>query len=334
MAYLYINEPGTVLGFSENCFTVSYRDGLLRKIPSETLESVSLFGTVQVTPKCMAQCLKRGIGINYYSGTGSYFGRVISTNHVNVFRHRQQVRLTEDEGFRLELSKKMIRAKLNNQAVVLRRYQKSSGISVLNEINEISLYERKAENCGSAEQLMGYEGSAAKAYFRGLAAVVEESFRFQGRNRRPPRDPFNSMLSLGYSILLNEVYGEIEHRGLNPYFGFLHRVRENHPALASDLMEEWRPVVVDSVVMSMVNGHEIFTSNFHSRKDRPGFFLDKEGMKKFISKLEKKFSASTKYLSYADYPVSFRRAIGMQAGSLAKALETADASHYIPVRIR
>ncbi len=334
MAYLYINEPGAVLGFAENCFTVSYRNGLLRKIPSETLESVSLFGTVQVTSKCMAQCLKRGIGINYYSGTGSYFGRVMSTNHINVFRHRQQIRLTEDRNFRMELAGKMIRAKLNNQSVVLRRYQKSTGISVKKEIGEISQYEKKAENCVSTEQLMGYEGSAAKAYFRGLSALVEKSFRFQGRSRRPPRDPFNSMLSLGYSILLNEVYGEIEHSGLNPYFGFLHSDRENHPALASDLMEEWRPVVVDSVVMSMTNGHEVFPSNFFTREDRPGFFLDREGMKKFVTRLEKKFSAKMKYLSYADYPVTFRRAIGMQAGSLAKALETGDASHYVPVRIR
>ncbi len=334
MSYLYINEPGTVLGYEGNCFTVSYKDGLLRKIPSEALEGISVFGRVQVTSKCVEECLKRGIDVSYYSSSGSYFGRLISTNHVSTFRQRQQVRLTDDEDFKLELARKVVRAKLNNQAVVLRRYQRSSKISLLREINEINMYEHKVEECVGTEQLMGYEGRAAKVYFAGLAQVVDEAFKFNGRSKRPPLDPFNSMLSLGYSILMNEVYGEIEGKGLNPYFGFLHKDRERHPALASDLMEEWRAVIVDSVVMSLVNGHEIFTDHFYTNPEKPGFFLNKEGMRIFVRKLEKKLSVQAKYLSYVNYPVSFRRAVGMQAACFVRVLEDEDVSRYMPVRIR
>lgn len=334
MPNLYLNESGTVVGFSRNCFTVSHKNGLIRKIPSETLESISIFGSVQMTAKSVEKCLRKGIDVSYYSKGGSYFGRLISTNHVNTARQRSQIKMTEDDVFKLNLSKSIIQAKLNNQLVILRRYQRNSEEKNLRWINEITQYLKKIENCTHTEQLMGYEGSAAKAYFSGLAGVIDKKFLFRGRSRRPPRDPFNSMLSLGYSILMNEIYGEIENRGLNPYFGFLHKDREKHPTLASDLMEEWRAVIVDAVVMSLINGHEILPEHFYTESDREGVFLNKEGIRIFISKLEKKFLAQTKYLPYVNYPVTFRRAIGMQAGRLADAIEKGDTSVYLPVRIR
>jgi CRISPR-associated protein Cas1 len=182
---------------------------------------------------------------------------------------------------------------------------------------------------------MGYEGSAAREYFKALNKLISVSeFKFSGRSRRPPQDAFNSLLSLGYSLLMNELYGAIESRGLHPYFGFVHSDREKHPTLASDLMEEWRAVIVDSVVMSLVNGREISIGNFYTREEEPGIFIDRDGMKIFIAKLEKKFSADNKYLSYADYSVSFRRAINMQVGELVKAIEAGDPELYSPVAVR
>jgi CRISPR-associated endonuclease Cas1 len=106
----------------------------------------------------------------------------------------------------------------------------------------------------------------------------------------------NSMLSLGYSILLNEVYGAIEAKGLNPYFGFLHKDREKHPTLASDLMEEWRPVIIDSTVMGLVNGHEISPENFEKDSETCGIFIDKQGMKIIITKFEKKLMTNNRRL--------------------------------------
>lgn len=94
----------------------------------------------------------------------------------------------------------------------------------------------KIDSCGKISEVIGYEGRAAKSYFQALSQCIDSKFSFHGRNRRPPKDPFNSMISLGYSIVLNEIYREIEMRGLNPYFGFVHRDAENHPTLASDLI--------------------------------------------------------------------------------------------------
>ena len=173
-----------------------------------------------------------------------------------------------------------------------------------------------------------------KYYFKRLSKLVEPEFSFNGRSRRPPKDEFNAMISLGYSILMNEMYGKVENKGLNPYFGFIHRDKEHHPTLVSDLIEEWRAVIVDSVVMSLINGHEISLEHFYGDMEKPGCFLTKEGMKIFINKLEKKERTDTKYLSYVNYAVSFRRAIELQIGELVKALEMEDATLYKPIRIR
>lgn len=225
-------------------------------------------------------------------------------------------------------------AKLKNQSVVLRRYERSKGVSVDEMQKMLRICQKKVDSCGKISEMIGYEGQGAKYYFAGLAQCVKEEFRFDGRSRRPPRDEFNSMLSLGYSILMNEVYAKIEMKGLNPYFGFLHRDAEKHPTLASDLMEEWRAVIVDATVMSMINGHEIEKGDFTFHLEQPGCYLSKNGMKKYLNKLEKKLQTEVRYLTYIDYSVSFRQAIALQINQLVKAIETEDVSCYEPIQIR
>ena len=186
----------------------------------------------------------------------------------------------------------------------------------------------------SVEQVMGYEGTAAKIYFKVLGKLIDEQFVFEGRSRRPPMDPFNSLISLGYSIILNELYGKIEGKGLNPYFGVMHKDREKHPTLASDLMEEWRAVLIDTTALSMLNGHELVKEDFYTGIDQPGVFLEKDGFRKYIQKLEGKFRTENKYLSYIDYSVSFRRAMDLQVNQFVKAIETENVEEYMPVIIR
>lgn len=337
MPYLYINENGAVLSHEDNCFKISSKNGTIRTIPSETLEGISIFGAVQVTTQCIERCLKKGINISFYSPSGAYFGRIISTGHINTARQKAQARLSDTEDFRLAFSKKIIEAKIHNQQVLIKRYLRSASMTKNIEImvNNIVACEKEIKGCESIQQVMGYEGSAARVYFSMLSKLInKQEFKFDGRNKRPPKDAFNSMISLGYSILLNEVYGEIENKGLNPYFGFLHSDRENHPTLASDLMEEWRAVIVDSTVMSLINGNEISIDHFYKRDDSPGIFLDRDGMKIFIAKLEKKFAVQSKYLSQVEFPVSFRRGIGLQIESLVRAIENDDINEYTPVRLR
>ena len=336
MSYLYVNEQGAGISFEGNRFIVKYKNDMVKSVPAELMEQISVFGAVQLTTQCMQECLKRGVDVIFYSKNGAYFGRLISTGHVNVERQRAQAALHSDEEFKLGLARKIIDAKVKNQLVIIRRYERNAHhpVDIHNAETNMKYMLGKIRTAETIEQVMGYEGTAAKIYFKMLGELVDEEFKFSGRSRRPPKDPFNSMLSLGYSILMNEIYGKIEAKGLNPYFGFMHKDREKHPTLASDLMEEWRAPLVDAVVMSMVNGHEVHKDGFYSEEGEAGVFLDKKTFSDFVNKLEKKFRTDSRYLSYTDYSVSFRRAIDLQVSQLVKAIETKNPDEYMPVIIR
>ena len=215
----------------------------------------------------------------------------------------------------------------------MRRYARNHNIDVSAEIHEMERMKRLSRYKTDEKELMGCEGFAARNYFNGLAKVIDPKFALNVRNRRPPRDPFNSMLSLGYSILLNEIYGQIEAKGMNAYFGMLHADREQHPTLASDLMEEWRAVIVDSTVMSMINGHEVLADDFETTAEG-GVVLGKNTFKAFIAKLDKKLGTGARYLKYMDSSVSFHRAIDCQIDRFIRVLETGEASEYQPILLR
>lgn len=334
MSYLYVCEQGASIGLADNRFQIKCREGMVKSIPAEALEVIEVFGKVQITTQCIEECLKRGVNILYYSTNGAYYGRLISTNHVNVQRQRLQAERTKDLDFRIAFSKRLIDAKIRNQIVVMRRYARHGNYNVERSVVEMQNMYKKLENAKSIEQVMGYEGTAAKTYFRELGRMIDPQFAFSGRTRRPPKDPFNSLISLGYSIILNEFYGKIEGKGLNPYFGVMHSDHEKHPTLASDLMEEWRAVLIDSLALSMLNGHELCKDDFYTETEQPGVFLEKDGFKKYIQKLENKFRTETRYLSYIDYSVSFRRAMDLQINQFVKVLETNDVELYHPVVIR
>lgn len=133
---------------------------------------------------------------------------------------------------------------------------------------------------------------------------------------------------------MNDIYSEIEAKGMNPFFGLMHQDGENHPTLASDLMEEWRAIIVDSVAMSLINGHEIHKEDFAVDPDDQGCYLTKRGMHTFISKLQQKMQTHMKYLPYLDEAVTFRTAISLQLNQLIKAMDNGDFTIYSPIVIR
>ena len=333
MSFIYINENGARLSIEQNRIVITYKDGMRRLLPIESVEGIYLLGKSQITTQCMESCLKHGIPMAFFSKGGAYFGRLMSTGHIKAGLQRKQASLY-DSLFSVELCRSIIEAKIHNQLIVLRRYARTRGTNISNEEFQIQNSQKSIANASEISQIMGYEGIAAKHYFQGLNKCINEHFHFSGRSRRPPLDPFNSLLSLGYSVLMNCLYAEIENHGMNPYFGFMHRDAEKHPTLASDMMEEWRAVLIDAVAMSLINGNEIEKSEFNYDEETNGCFIERNGLSIFLKKLENKMQSSNKYLSYIDHPVNFRRAIGMQVSKLAEAIEENDSSIYIPVKIR
>lgn len=335
MSFLYVTEPDCKIYFKDNQIIMDDGKGLLTKLPIEILEGVVLIGNINLTSSCQRELLKRGLPVTYLAANGQYYGRLESTRHTNIERQRCQFRLGDDEAFCLAFSKKIVEAKTHNQIVVLRRYNRDPQKESVKEcLHELEVIQKKIQASTQIAQLMGYEGSCAKLYFRGLAQLINPVFAFKGRNKQPPKDPFNSLLSFGYTLLRYEVYGAVVSKGLHPYAGLMHRDRQGHPALASDLMEEWRAVIVDALVMSLLNQNQFALEDFTEPDETGGVYLNKQASKVFLKEYQKKLRVQTNYLGSETGKMSFRGAIQYQVNALAKAIEHNDLQYYQPFRVR
>ncbi|WP_019001907.1 CRISPR-associated endonuclease Cas1 [Succinimonas amylolytica] len=334
MAYLCISEQGAFLGISGNRFTVKSKGEVIKSVPAEVVDVIEIFGNVQVSTQCLTKCLRSGIDVIYLSMNGSYQGRLISLSHANSIKQRKQLCYSNDRDFSLTISKNIIAAKISNQIAILRRYGRNRNTDLSAGFRNMRLAEKAVMKCSVISQILGHEGYAAKEYFKYLGGLTDPQFAFNGRTRRPPRDPFNSLISFGYTLLFNEIIGIIELKNLNPFWGFIHHDHLKHQSLASDLMEEWRAVIVDSLAMSCLNGHEIVMSNFRQNENNQGIYLNQEGIRLFLSKFENKMNTKSRYLDFIDYAISFRKAIEYQIERLIKAIDRNSPEYYIPVRIR
>ncbi len=334
MSLLYVEENGAVVGINGGTLTVKKQTGEVLKIPKETVDGISLFGNISMTTQCTRYCLERGIRVSYFSSSGSYSGFLHSPNYINVKRLRAQMKASENPDFCMYIGKNIIESKINNQIVLAKRYLRTSGINKDVQLNQMINSKNAINYCSSPEQIMGYEGIASRNYFDILAAVINPTFAFSGRNRRPPKDPFNSLISLGYSILTNEICGELENRGLNPYIGILHQDKEKHPTLASDMLECWRPIIIDSLVMNIIQRNEIDAKQFSISKENGGCYLTGDGLKKYLIKLEDKMRVTVKYFVGYEIEATYRKLIWHQAEKLAIAIDNNDPALYTTIVAR
>jgi CRISPR-associated protein Cas1 len=336
ISFIYIYEQDAKIGVRANTILIeSAKERLTRKLPIEGVEGIVIFGNASPSSNCVRELLERDISLTWLSSSGKFFGRLESTKNVNIFRQRKQFAMGEDSKFSLELSKKFISAKIKNQITILRRYLRNRDADSVDKIiDNMAKILKKIDRADNKEVLMGDEGLAARYYYDGLSKLVEPEFAFNGRNRQPPRDCFNSLLSFAYTLLMYDIYTAVVNRGLHPYAGFLHSIKRGHPALCSDLMEEWRAVLGDSLAFLVTSKGIIKKEDFEEPDVNGGIYLNRKAAKKFIAEYEKKVRTKSKYLSYADFSVSFRRGIEMQCLQLAKAIEEQDPHIYQPVVIR
>ncbi len=332
MSFVYITEDGAYIKKRGGNFVVGRNNETVMEIPEEVLEGLVLVDSVQVSSQAMTEFLRLGIPVTWLSHTGAFFGRLESTRHVHVFRQEKQV-LARQSPFSLALAKKCIAGKVHNQLTVIRRHRRYDEREDLKDaVRQILALRKHIFQSETSEQIMGYEGIMARIYFQALAKMVPPEFSFPGRSRQPPLDAFNAMLSFGYTLLMYEIYTAVANEGLSPYFGFLHALKNRHPALASDLMEEWRSVLIDSMVLSLVNHHEIKLEHFTPREDgEPGIYLTRDGRAIFLRAYEKKLRTQNKYI---EGKRSYRQSLAYQAGKYAEALMAENAELYEPIFLR
>lgn len=282
-----------------------------------------LMGNIYVTTPCLHELMEREIPVTWHSYGGWFIGHTVGTGHKNVEIRTAQYRASFDQGACLRLAKGLVVAKIQNCRTLLRRNWKE-GEAPESLLEDFKRDIEHARRVGSLPELLGVEGNAASRYFGQFRNLIRRSdsseeiaFDFTKRNRRPPTDPVNALLSYAYSLLVRTWTVTLSSVGFDPYRGFYHQPRYGRPALALDLMEPFRPLIADSSVIQAINNGEVKPTDFVSAAGSVA--LDKDGRKRFIAAFERRLGHETLHPVFG-YKVSYRRLLEIQARLLARYL--------------
>jgi CRISPR-associated protein Cas1 len=303
--------------------------GLLRVLDGEEkltearlreVSQLAVFGGVQITSSVIRELCSRSIPISHLSHGGWFYGITHGMSHKNVELRRRQYATAEDPEKSLSLARRFVQAKILNSRTLLRRNHPAPPEATLEGFKADLRRTRQAE---SVETLLGYEGTAASRYFAqfgGMLRPTDESigtFDFNHRNRRPPRDAVNALLSFTYVLLTKDFTTTLFSVGFDPYLGFFHKPRYGRPALALDLMEEFRPLIADSVVLTLINNAEIRHSDFISNLG--GVALTQGGRMQLLAAYERRMRQEIIHPVFG-YKISYRRVLEVQARLLGRYL--------------
>jgi CRISPR-associated protein Cas1 len=264
---LYVATDGAYVGREGESLRVRVEHATKLQIPMHHLASVVCFGSVTVSPEAMGACAELGIAVVFLSGTGRFLARVEGSSPSAARIRRAQYAASDDEARRVDLARSFVAGKIaNSRLVLLRAARTRETQAVTTAAERLASLGEQALGVEIHEQLLGLEGEAASRYFDVFDAMLEsDSFRFEKRTRRPLLNEVNAMLSFGYAILLADCLAALQAAGLDPAVGFLHGIRAGRPALALDLMEEFRSVVVDRMVMAMIRLGQVKPADFERR---------------------------------------------------------------------
>ncbi|MEP7366655.1 MAG: CRISPR-associated endonuclease Cas1 [Acidobacteriota bacterium] len=290
MAFLYLTEQGSILRKAGDRFLVEKDDEVILDLPYHKLESVLLFGNIQVTTQALAELLEKGVNLSLFSRQGNFRGSLSPPRGSNIELRVAQFELYKDAPRSLELAKSAIQAKLHNARAVLRRYRENSREVPESYEARRGEIDRMAESVSGASgisQLDGIEGAAARAYFDALMDFNRSGLAWPGRVKHPSTDPLNALLSLTYTLLMQELTGLLQGVGLDPYLGFLHQIDYGRPSLALDLIEPLRHPIADRLVLTLVNKDMLDASDFQSTGEGKGVYLVSKQMKTYLSEYER-----------------------------------------------
>ena len=284
---LYVTTPEAYLSKDGLNVVVSVKQQEVFRIQAINIEGIVTFGYMGASPGLMKLCSDSGISLTFLSPNGRFVSRVQGATHGNVLLRKAQYALSDDEGWSLHVAQLMIAAKIQNYRNILRRYIRDYGYcqEVDDAVRVLDANKRYALHAEDKTKLMGFEGIASNAYFEVLSKLIlnqKEAFPFNGRNRRPPKDAVNAMLSLAYTLIANDCAAALETVGLDPYVGFLHALRPGSTSLALDMMEEFRAYLGDRFVLSLINKRQISSKDFLYQGDS-GVILTDSGRKTFIT---------------------------------------------------
>ena len=348
-AYSVIKKEGDTLVINIPADDKRGREARKVEVPTIKVSEVVILGDSTLTSQALATLLEQKVEITFLNVFGNFRGRVVPQDSRNSLIRLAQFRAHEDAARSFELARQFVIGKMHNmRTILLRSNRRLNDTMLMSSIESLRSIQDLVETmeCDSTPPadpgkpqkgtswgtLQGYEGAGTAAYFDGFGRLLrgDTGLKFETRNRRPPRDPVNALLSYGYSLLHHQCSSALQTSGLDPYIGFLHSSQYSKPALALDLMEEFRAPVVDSVVITLINNRVLQSDGFI--EEMGAYRLKDEARRTFLQKFEERMSTSIVHPVFK-YQATYRRCIELQARLLAKTLD-GELGEYMPFKVR
>jgi CRISPR-associated protein Cas1 len=326
---LYLNSPGLSVGRKGEVLEIREKKTVLQEVRIRDINHLGIFGNIQISTQVVQELCEQEVPITFFSGGGWFYGITHGLGLTNVFTRIAQFAVAGEARYCLVFARSFVAGKIRNQRTMLMRNHEEPPTRLLNRLRQAV---NDALLAKSLDELLGIEGAAAANYFGAFAGMLKPepndalTFDFRSRNRRPPRDPVNALLSLGYSLLAKDCSIAAAAVGFDPYVGFYHQPRFGRPALALDIMEEFRPLIADSVAVTLVNNRMLDESHFVRAGNATN--LTARGRKIFFEAYEARLTSVVTHPVF-DYKVCYRRAIELQFRLLARVL-TGEIAIYRP----
>lgn len=318
---LYVEEQGARVGLDGEVLQVRSREqGLLGEARLFELSQLVVRGNVQISAQAIRELCGRSIPICWMSYGGWLSGFTDGLGHGGIQLRRAQFRAADDPAASLRLARRFVRNKIANCRTMLRRNHPAVNDATLRELSTLA---EATESAADLPALLGLEGNAARLYFEAFPGLIRApggdglGFDFTTRSRRPPRDPVNALLSLAYSLLAKDLAVAARSVGLDPFLGFYHQPRYGRPALALDLMEEFRPIIADSAVLTAINTEVVSGADF--LRSGLGVAMKPAGRKRFLAAYERRVEEEVTHPVFG-YRISYRRVLEVQCRLLARHL--------------
>ncbi|MDE0700691.1 MAG: CRISPR-associated endonuclease Cas1 [Acidimicrobiaceae bacterium] len=326
---LYVTEQGARIGIRSGRVVVSKGRDEIQQLRLIDVSQIAIYGNVQISSQMMRAAFREQIPVCWFSYGGWFQGMAEGLPSKHVDLRRRQVAIAAQAG--LPIAQSMIEGKLRNSRTFLRRNARTDVERELEQLKSLAESVRRSE---SIESVLGMEGTGARLYFSKFASMIRDesigAFDFNGRNRRPPRDPVNCLLSYVYALLTKDLTAVAIAVGLDPYLGVFHRPRFGRPALSLDLAEEFRPLVAESVVINAINNGEVSAKDFEFRAG--GVSLTQKGRRSVLSAYERRLDTQVTHPTYG-YKITYRRVLEVQARVLAAHL-LGEIPEYTPFMTR
>ncbi len=314
MSVVYVREQGTTVQKNGGRIQVCKKSERLLELPVSNLDGLALMGNVQVSTQALHFLMQQGVDVSFYTFAGQYLGQLAAESSKNIFLRFAQYELYNSNMRRMALARCIIANKIQNQIRVVQNYRFTGDYRPKDDIEEMSRLLERVPQMETTNELMGMEGKCSNIYFHCFGQMFKCDFTFNGRNRRPPKDPINVIISLGYTFLTKEICTALDAESFETYLGFLHGIRYGRKSLALDIIEEFRQPVVDRMAVKLFNKQMLSKYDFDFEEDR--VILNDEGFRKFCREYERWMSGDL-----GGEPSGYRPIIRHQIAKLKRCIQ-------------